>query len=111
MVDGHKITKNVAIENYISMINDYVEDEIILSDHALFRIREKDRKIFKDKVIKLIIRRISPIVVGLQKNGCYAAFYEYGGGLVLRVIIDVQPSKITIVTFYAIAKVQIPILK
>jgi hypothetical protein len=108
MVEGHKIIKNIPIDEFISRISDYSMDEIILSNHTLFLIREKDRKIFKDKVIKLIVQRTNPINVGLQKNGCYAVFYNHDAGLVFRVIMDIQPSKVFIVTFYAIEKTRMP---
>ena len=48
MVEGHKIVKSIPLEYYLNLIADYSNDEIIISDHTMFRIREKDRKIFKD---------------------------------------------------------------
>ena len=47
------------------------------------------------------------MLVGLQKNGCYAVFYRYGNDI-LRVILDMQINKIEIVTFYIIDKKQLP---
>jgi hypothetical protein len=111
MVEGHKIVKSIPLEYYLNLIADYSNDEIIISDHTMFRIREKDRKIFKDNILKYFIEKIAPTFVGLQKNGCYAVFYDYEKNNILKIIIDIRSASITIVTFYIIAKSSVPIIK
>lgn len=75
--------------------------------HTAFHLKKAERDIFIDQIIKEYINIENPMLVGLQKNGCYAVFYRYGNDI-LRVILDMQINKIEIVTFYIIDKKQLP---
>lgn len=77
MAKGHGIEKEVKIESFLDLIKDYNKNDIDISDHTLFRLKESQRKVFKDRVIKEIILNDTPILVGVQYNGNYALFYEY----------------------------------
>src|SRR3989338_4304433 len=100
MVKGHKIEKKIGIEQFKDIINSYGEEQIILTSHALFRLAEKQRKVFKDLVIKDYLLAKNPVFVGIQNNQLYAVFYDYSKNEALKLILDVQPNLIEIVTFY-----------
>ena len=104
---GNKIEKRVDVNEFTPFIQDYTEQEIHITDHALFRLQENERKIFKEKLIKEFILGDTPFLAGIQENGNYALFYEYGKD-VLKLIVDIQKTHINIVTFYIIDKKQLP---
>jgi hypothetical protein len=107
MIKGHKIERKIEINDFLDMTKSFNEQNIITTDHTFFRLNEKQRKIFKEKVIKEYILSEIPILVGIQFNGCYAVFYKYGKDT-LKVLLDIQPTKTNIVTFYIIDNNQIP---
>jgi len=109
MIKGHKIEKKIEIKDFLDIIKDLSEEDINTTDHTFFRLNKKQRKIFKEKVINEFILGDTPILVGMQFNGCYAVFYKYQKDT-LRVTLDVQPNKINVVTFYIIDNEQIPII-
>lgn len=105
---GHRIEKKIEIEDFLDIINNIDEKEINTTDHTFFRLSETQRKVFKDRILKDFIKGQNPILVGIQYNGCYTAFYNYSKDEALRVIMDITGNKCDIVTFYIIAKNQIP---
>lgn len=108
MTKGHKIEKKVEIETFLDTIKNYTKDQINTTDHTFFRLSEKQRKIFKDEVLKEYLLAKIPILVGIQFNGNHAVFYDYRKNEALKLILDMQPNKIEIVTFYIIDKSEIP---
>lgn len=110
MISGHKIEKIIKIEDYLDIVNSIKEKDINVTKHTFFRLKEKDRKIFKSRVIKDFILSQKPILVGLQYNGNHAIFYKYGKET-LKIIIDIQPNYIDLITFYIIDNKQVPRIK
>ncbi len=110
MRKGSKIERWIAIEEFMNLIEDKTEDQIYMTDHVFSHIEKRQRKIFKDATIKHLIKSKLPILVGIQKNGLYAAFYGYGKDLV-RLILDMQPGEIRLVTFVITRYDKIPRLK
>ena len=108
MVKGHRIEKKVEVETFLDIIKNYTKDRINTTDHTFFRLSEKQRKIFKDEVLKEYLLAKTPILVGIQFNGNYAVFYDYSKNEVLRLMLDIQSNKIEIVTFYLPDKTQMP---
>ena len=108
MVKGHRIEKKVEVEAFLDIIQNYTKDQINTTDHTFFRLSEKQRKIFKDEVLKEYLLAKTPILVGIQFNGNYAVFYDYSKNEVLRLMLEIQPNKIEIVTFYLPDKTQVP---
>ena len=108
MVKGHRIKIKVEVENFLDTIKSYNKEQINTTDHTFFRLSEKQRKIFKDEVLKEYLLAKIPILVGIQFNGNYAAFYDYSKNEALRLMLDIQPNKIEIVTFYLPDKTQVP---
>lgn len=108
MVKGHRIQKKVEVRTFIDLIESYTKDQINTTKHTFFRLSENQRKIFKDEVLKEYLLVKTPILVGIQFNGNYAVFYDYSKSEVLRLMLDIKPNKIEIVTFYFPDKNQVP---
>ena len=108
MAKGHKIEKRIDVKTFIETIKNYTEEQIITTQHTFFRLDEEERKIFKESVLKEYLTAKIPILVGIQHNRNYAVFYDYSKNETLRLILDMQPNKIEIVTFYIIDKSEIP---
>jgi|SRR3989344_3712117 len=107
-IRGHLIEKNIEIQDFQSRIQNLGKGQIIVTPHALFRLAERQRKVFKEKVIIEYILNRMPIMVGIQYNKNFAVFYEYSKKEALRIILDVKINQIEVVTFYIINKNQIP---
>ena len=108
MVKGHRIEKRVEVKTFLETIKNYTKEQIITAQHTFFRLNEQQRKIFKESVLKEYLLAKTPTLVGIQFNGNYAVFYDYSKNEVLRLMLDIQPNKIEIVTFYLPDKTQVP---
>ena len=98
-MDGHRIERDVAVHEFLDLLSQYPEDSVFMTNHTVFRLGEKQRKIFQDTIMKNLFGSQMPLRVGIQQNGNYTAFYKYGKDI-LRIIIDFKPTRINIVTFY-----------
>ena len=110
VVKGHRIEKEIKIEEFIELIGNYSKSNINCTHHAFFRLSEKQRKLFKCEDIKEYLLGKKPILVGIQYNKNYAVFYKNGENII-RIMLDVAPKRIDVVTFYFIDKKQIPTVK
>ena len=52
-----------------------------------------------------------PVLVGLQHNGCHAAFYEHKKPRIIRIMVDMKADRLEVVTFYMIDERQMPVMK
>jgi len=111
VVMGHRIERKIEIDEFLDSIGGYSEERIECTKHTFFRLSEKQRKIFKPEDILRYILEQKPILVGIQYNGAYAVFYDYKENDVIRIVLDIKPNQIEVVTFYIIDKKQIPIIK
>ncbi|MDP7180030.1 MAG: hypothetical protein QF824_02060 [Candidatus Woesearchaeota archaeon] len=75
-----------------------------ISTHALDHLSEKQRKVFKEEELVNMIEKESPRKIYLQFNGRYAAYYRKPEGY-LKLILEVDDKKITIVTFINILEI------
>lgn len=107
MIEGHKIAKRVEVDTFREMTKHLKAEQIKTTDHTFFRLSQKQRKIFKDKIIKDYLLNEIPILVGLQYNNAYAVFYNYQKA-VLKLILEVAPTRINVITFYIVDKNQLP---
>ena len=108
MVKGHRIEKRIEVKTFLETIKNYNKEQIMTTQHTFFRLNEQQRKIFKESMLKGYLLDKIPILVGIQFNGNYAVFYDYSKNEVLRLMLDIQPNKIEIVTFYLPDKTQLP---
>lgn len=105
MITGHKIKQFIEINAFINNIRYISKENIKATAHTFFRLEE--RKLFKDNNLIEFIVSETPILVGLQNNGLYAVFYNFNKKI-LKIILEIQPLQINIVTFYIIEENQIP---
>ena len=99
MADSHRIVRIIEINEFIQIIKYYNENQIIITKHTTFRLNQEQRKIFKDEMLKDLIMNQVPMLVGLQTNNSYAAFYRCEQEI-LKLILDIKIDKINAVTFY-----------
>ena len=109
MVTGHRIKNRIDSNTIHSRLLDYAEDEISCTEHTLFRLSEKQRKVFNCGSLKKYLLEKSPILAGIQQNDKYALFYKHGKNRYIRIIIDIKPHRVDIVTFYVIER--LPVIK
>ena len=79
--------------------------------HDILFFKTKDRQYSKSiELLDNIVIDVdkSGFLVGIQFNGNYAVFYDYSKNEALRLMLDIQPNKIEIVTFYLPDKTQVP---
>ena len=89
-----RLIKRVSEEEYKELIG----RDIRVGHHALFRLSESQRNLYKADTLIEILRRERPCFVGLQHNGRCAAFFKRKGGY-LRIIFEVS-SCLEITTFF-----------
>ena len=107
VVQSHKITRFIDVNEFLDSIKD---KNIELSKHALFRLGDKQRDIFKEEIPNYIKNK-TPVCVGIQGNGLYAIFYKYSSNLAIRILLISENTKVLIVTFYIISMDKIPTQK
>ncbi|MBI4146145.1 hypothetical protein HY489_02290 [Candidatus Woesearchaeota archaeon] len=91
-----KIIEKLPTEQYL----DWVQTRSIkINPHALFRLSDAQRKVFKEEELIKTMKNETPCLVGLQKNGNYATFSrrnkEYR-----RIVFTLDEKTIEVVTFY-----------
>jgi len=101
MFRGHRILEKVEVQHFFDLIRYFDESRVILTNHAFFRLDHVQRKVFKEGVLKDMVLRDVPVLVGLQANKNYAVFYRYGSDF-FRVVLDVKPGMVYVVTFYLV---------
>lgn len=106
MIWDHDINDKISKKEFSRKIKNFKEKDIEITHHALFRLNQKQRKIYEDKVLKDIILNQEPIEIGKQDNGNLAVFYYHQGDRVIKILMDLRPNKIYIVTFYILNKWQ-----
>ena len=108
MVQGHRVERILPVEQFLEFIQSYSRDKITCSGHTFFRLSEQQRKVFKCSALVDMVLAKMPVQVGIQYNSCYSVFYKYQSKNYIRLIMDIQPTKIEIVTFYIITLLQLP---
>ncbi len=106
MVEGNKIEEKVEIETFIERIKHLKREDIEVKDHAVFRVKKAERKAFKDKLRDILLHE-NPFLVGIQRNKSYAVYYKHDSN-VIKMILDMQPKSITIITAYVVDNKQVP---
>lgn len=108
MIKGHKIKKEIKIQEFLDLISDYPANKIKCTNHTFFRLSEKQRKFFKCQELKVFLLEKVPVFAGLQHNNNYAVFYAHKENTVIRLVLYISSTGIQIVTFYRIEKKNIP---
>ncbi len=108
MIKGHRIEKKEEASRFLDRIKNYDKEVIYCTKHTFFRLSEKQRKVFKCEYLKRLLLEEEPILVGIQYNNNYAVFYDYKENRVIRIMLDIKPKEIQIVTFYIMDRNKIP---
>lgn len=108
-MNNHKIIKTINVLEFNKNISLYYKENINLTKHAIFRLSEKQKELFNIKIIREVIIYEIPLLAGIQNNGNYAIFYKHGNNI-LKMILDIKPTNINIITFYIIEKNSMPII-
>ncbi|MEK6903658.1 MAG: hypothetical protein AABW64_03365 [Nanoarchaeota archaeon] len=106
MVDSHKIIEKVETGVFIERIKYLKKEDVEVSDHAVFRVKKAERKAFKDEIIDILLHE-NPLLVGIQRNKNYAVYYKYKSDT-LKMILDMTPKSIKVVTVYIVDNKQVP---
>lgn len=93
-----RIVKRIELIEFKDLIDKY-ENFIEVNPHANFRLDDAQRKVYKDEYLVEILTKEHPVLIGIQENGRYAAFFRRKEGY-LRIIFAVDPIQIEIGTFY-----------
>jgi len=105
MILSHNKKAKVSIKEFSEKIT-LLKDNIMTTKHTFFRLSEKQRKVYDEKVIKDILLNQRPLEIWEQENGNNAVFYTFKENKVIKIILDIQPDKVYIVTFYILTKEQ-----
>jgi|SRR3989344_990019 len=93
-----RIIKRVDYKEFKELI-DRFSNKIIVNSHAYFRLNEMQRKVYKDEQLINILIEEKPVLIGIQGNNNYTAFFNRKEGY-LRIIFEVKKDNIEIITFY-----------
>ena len=86
MASSHKIIKRENIRKFKQRIRYYSDSDIHCTHHTFFRLSEKQKLEFNCDTIIDFLKNQDPVLVGLQQNGCFAAFYKYPRQRFIRII-------------------------
>ncbi len=111
IVLGHRIAKTVDIPEFKEMLKNYRREDVICTKHTFFRLSERQRKLLTCEKLKGYIFDSEPVIIGVQHNGCYSAFYKHEKQRFLRIILDIRAHEVHVVTFYVIERNQLPVIK
>ncbi|MBI2147796.1 hypothetical protein HYU19_04975 [Candidatus Woesearchaeota archaeon] len=92
-----RIINEISIDEFITKLSGYKKG-VVISRHALDRLADTQRNLFKEEELRKILLNETPHKVGIQKNGRYASFYRRKEGY-LRIIFSFKETRIEIITF------------
>lgn len=108
MAKGYRIEQFEDADIYCSRMKNFDEKTIECTKHTLFRLSEKQRKIFTCEEIKKFLLHENPLAVAIQYNGNYAVYYKYKEQKLIKVIISIRATFIRIIMFMIVEKEQMP---
>lgn len=108
MVLGHKIKEKISSEEFMELVAYYNDNDIYSTNHTFFNLDQKERKLFKHEMLIHIIKEKIPLFVGIQNNHLHTVFFDYSKNEAVRMVLEISPEKIEIVTFYIVEKITIP---
>lgn len=111
MIREHAMNDKISRKVFLSRIRAYPSESIEITKHALFRLDERQRKIYQQDILKKIIMEKSPLEIVKQQNGNLAVLYPYESNRILKIVMNLRPQKLYIVTFYILTREQERILE
>lgn len=111
MIGGNRIRERVPADEFMETLKGYGRENVACTEHTFFRLSQKQRELFTCESIREILFGDLPVLVGLQNNGCFAAFYKHKSHRFIRILLDVKVDRIDVVTFYVIEEWQLPVIR
>jgi len=111
MIWDHKINEKISKREFLKKIKNFKEEDIEITPHALFRLNQKQRKVYEAGILKDFILNKIPVEIGRQNNGSIAVLYFYKEEKIIKILLDLRLNKIYIVTFYILNRQQMKELK
>ena len=105
MILSHNKRAKVSIKEFSEKII-RVKDNIITTKHTFFRLSEKQRKVYDERILKDILLNQKPLEIWEQENGNNAVFYDFENKRIIKLILNFISDKVYIVTFYCLNKKQ-----
>jgi len=102
----HNVKEKISRKEFKSKIEKVPENNIITTKHTFFRLSEKQRKIYDEKLLKEFILKKEPIEIWKQMNDNLAIIYKFRENNHLKIIVNLAPKKVYIVTFYILNRKQ-----
>jgi len=96
---------------FVERLKCYGPEYVTCSGHTFFRLSRKQRELFNCDSIREILFNNIPVLVGIQHNGCYAAFYKHKNHRFIRIILDMKADRADVVTCYVIDEKLLPVIK
>jgi len=106
MTYEHSVDEKISKKKFSSIISEFGEEDIEITEQALFRLNEKQRKIYEGNVLKRMLLDEEPIEICKQINNNLAVIYFYKENRKMKIVIRISSNKIYIVTFYILNREQ-----
>lgn len=104
MEKGHRISRWEDPQSLSARLKKYDGDKIECCYHAFFRLNELQRKVYTCEHLKDYLLNQRPVKCGKHYNNYTSVFYDFEYEKEIRIVLDITPSKVTIVTFYIVMK-------
>jgi hypothetical protein len=106
MVFIHSTAEKISKKEFCKIISKFNMHDIEITDHALFRLNEKQRRVYEGDILKDILLNSNPIEICKQNNNNLAVIYLYKKNKKIKIVVRITFNKIYIVTFYILNKLQ-----
>jgi len=90
-----RIIQKISYEEF----GELIKNKVSINPHAYFRLNQMQRKIYKDDILIKVLLEEKPVLIGIQKNKRYAAFFKRKEGY-LKIIFEIKQNNVEIITFY-----------
>ena len=111
MRHANRMRKLVDASAFMETARNYGPERIQCSSHTFFRLSQRQRAVFTCDSIRHMLLNEVPLMVGIQNNGCHAAFYKYRKQRVIRIIVGMKADRMEVVTFYVIEEKRLPVVR
>jgi hypothetical protein len=105
MISEHSRIGKMSLKEFSEKI-EKCKGNIETTAHTFFRLSEKQRKVYDEKVLKDLLLNKNPLEIWEQENNHLAAFYDFENKRILKIILRFSSNKVYIVTFYILNKEQ-----
>ena len=96
-----KPIKEIDIKEFSGLVKN---KKVAISPHAIFRLSNRQRKVFKEDELINIVNKETPRKAYLQENERYAVYYRKSDGY-RKLIIEVKNKETIIITFMDITEI------